>query len=151
MILEGEDGEAKEGSVGFFCGVGFPLLSSEDPPANPANADSDVEETMAPREVTLFKTPIPSEALVFLGERGDSFSFSPPPSAEAPFLDTGLPSFERISFSLRIEDPLLGRTWRYGGIAAFLESSRYTESIGWGRFIVLASLLSPFLDTSSYL
>lgn len=139
IILDGEDGEAKAVSVTFFCGDVFGA-SSEDPTARPANAEKDVEETMALREVTRFKTPIPSEAPAFFGERGDSSSFSFPPSAAPPFADT-----ERISLSLRVDDPLFGWAWRYGGIAAFLESSRYTESIGCGRSFVVVPLLSTFL------
>jgi len=120
-------GELKEG---FVVDV---IISSD--VVIPASADSDVDDTIAPREVTLFKTllavdtPAAASASSVVGAVSSLLLFLPLEEAAA----VEEPSLKSRSLSLLPFVPLLGRTRRYGGICGVLESSMCVTSTGWDR------------------
>ncbi len=133
FAFEGEDGDTKELSVAILpIGVEAEFAnfdSSDVDDANPVNADSDVEETMAPSDVTFFKTFVavdetPAAASASSAEREDSSLFSLPPMEEAEFFGVPFPSLDKMSASLPLFAPLSGRAQRYGGIKTVFESSK---------------------------
>ena len=92
-------------------------LAAATPPPSPARAEKDVEVTMAPREVTRFRTV---ETPAAASASPDSSSSSCSPFLNDDFLE-GLFPRRLSSFPLV---PSLGRAFRYGGMIGVLESSR---------------------------